>query len=31
MHGDFFTAIALFLAIVLLVHLAVTLLFPEKF
>lgn len=31
MHPDFFTAIALFLAILLLVHLVITLLFPEKF
>jgi len=31
MHANFFTAVALFLAILLLVHLVVTLLFPEKF
>ena len=31
MHLDFITAVALFFAILLLVHLTVTLLFPEKF
>jgi F subunit of K+-transporting ATPase (Potass_KdpF) len=31
MHINFFMAVALFLAIVLLVHLVITLLFPEKF
>jgi F subunit of K+-transporting ATPase (Potass_KdpF) len=31
MHIQFFTAVALILAIVLIVHLAFTLLFPEKF
>lgn len=31
MHLDFITAIALALAVLLLVHLTVTLLFPEKF
>jgi hypothetical protein len=31
MHVDFITGCALFLSILLLVHLTVTLLFPEKF
>jgi F subunit of K+-transporting ATPase (Potass_KdpF) len=31
MQVDFMTAVALFLAILLLVHLTLTLLFPEKF
>jgi hypothetical protein len=31
MHLDFITATALFLAILLFVHLTVTLLFPERF
>jgi K+-transporting ATPase KdpF subunit len=31
MHVDFITAVALFLSVLLLVHLTVTLLFPEKF
>jgi len=31
MHVELFTAIAPFLAILLLVHLVITMLFPEKF
>jgi len=31
MHPDFITAVAMFLAVLLFVHLIVTLLFPEKF
>lgn len=31
MHIDFMTLVALLLAVVLLIHLAFTLLFPEKF